>query len=72
MINFNQLNNFRFSLNDKSGKKMIAIYDLDKINCSHDFLVFFQCAYNFKKMNKIKNMDIMILSGSVMDLKTTI
>lgn len=69
MINFNQLNNFRFSLNDKSGKKMIAIYDLDKINCSHDFLVFFQCAYNFKKMNKIKNMDVMILSGSVNGFK---
>ena len=45
-------------------KKLIAIYDLDKINCSHDFLVFFQNAILFKKKNNIKKMDLLLLPGN--------
>lgn len=48
---------------------MVAIYDLDKINCSYDFLVFFQNAYLIKKKNKFNKLDIIILSGSFKGFK---
>lgn len=63
---FNISSSFRLKNNfiKKFNKKMVAIYDLDKINCSHDFLVFFQNANYHKKINKMKTLDIIILSGS--------
>jgi hypothetical protein len=69
MFKFNFFSSLQNTLIKKFGKKMIAIYDLDKINCSHDFLVFFQNAYLFKKIYKASGMDILILSGSYLGFK---
>ena len=69
MLNYSFISNIKNRIVKKFGKKMIAIYDLDKINCSHDFLVFFQNAYFIKKTKKMKTLDIIILSGSFSGFK---
>ena len=33
----------------KNNETLLAIYDLNKISCSFDFLVFFQVAHMYKK-----------------------
>lgn len=53
-----------FSYFKKKSNRLLAVYDLDKINCSHDFLVFFQNAILFKKKNKLKFIDLCIIPGS--------
>ena len=58
-----------FSILKKNKNKLLAIYDLEKINCSHDFLVFFQNVILFKKKKGIKNIYLILLPGSLNGFK---
>ena len=54
------------NLNIFSKKKStpLAVYDLEKINCSFDFLTFFQNAKLYQKKNNFEKLDICIIRGS--------
>ena len=56
---------FNLNLFNKKNDSMIAVYDLDKINCSYDFVIFFQNAILYKKKNNIKTLDLCLIKGSV-------
>ena len=59
--------NFFQKRNDQT---LLAIYDLEKINCSFDFLIFFQVAAMYKKKNNLKNIDLCLSMGSTNGFKS--
>lgn len=55
-----------FNLNILNKKKsLLAVYDLDKINCSFDFITFFQNSILYQKKNNIESLDLCLIKGSV-------
>ena len=56
---------FNLKFFNKKNDSMIAVYDLDKINCSYDFVIFFQNAILYKKKKNIKTLDLCLIKGSV-------
>ena len=53
----------------KKSSTVLAVYDLEKINSSYDFLVFFQVAFMYKKKNNFKNLDLCLIMGSLNGFK---
>ena len=60
---------FSFNIIDKKESTLLAVYDLEKINCSFDFIIFFQNAILYQKKNNIKKLDLCLVKGSVNGFK---
>ena len=48
----------------KKKSTLLAVYDLEKINCSFDFMTFFQNAKLYQKKNNFDKLDLCIIRGS--------
>lgn len=48
----------------KKKSTLLAVYDLEKINCSFDFMTFFQNAKLYQKKNNFDKLDLCIIKGS--------
>ena len=60
---------FSFNIINKKESTLLAVYDLEKINCSFDFIIFFQNAILYQKKNNIKKLDLCLVKGSVNGFK---
>jgi len=63
------LNFLNFFTNYKKDN-ILAIYDLEKASASYAFIEFFQNAFFIKEKLKIKELDILIISGTHNGFKT--